>query len=81
MKGEVHAINAELGLVAIETPVGFTILEQTAPDFCVGDYVDWRSDEPRGTCEVRNASQGKITRAYFLHHRVPTTLLKANLQT
>jgi hypothetical protein len=80
MDGTVHSINPDLGLVAIDTMLGFSILEQTTPDFEVGDFVSWTPDCPSGSCDVRNVSRGRNARVYFQNHCVPGTFLKVNLQ-
>jgi len=80
VEGTVHAINAELGLVAVDTPHGFTIFEQTGPDFTIDDFVSWSPERPLGACEIRNISRGRTSRGYFQNHGVPGTFLKVNLK-
>jgi hypothetical protein len=80
MEGTVHSINADLGLVAIDTAGGFTILEQTGPDFEIDDFVSWTSERSLGAGDVRNVSRGRTSRVYFQNHGVPGTFLKVNLQ-
>jgi hypothetical protein len=80
MEGTVHAINSALGLVALDTHTGFTIVEQMGDDFEIGDFVTWTMDRPRGAGEVLNVSRGRTVRVYFQLHEVPGTFLKVNLQ-
>jgi hypothetical protein len=80
MEGTVHALNPEEGLVAIDTSGGFTVLEQTGPDFEVGDYVSWTPEQPLGSADARNLTRGRTARVYFLNHGVPGTFLKVNLK-
>jgi hypothetical protein len=80
VEGIVHAINAGLGLVALDTPRGYTILEQTGPDFEIGDRVSWTPDQPRDAGDAVNISRRRTVRVYFQNHAVPSTLLKVNLQ-
>ncbi|HEY8899800.1 MAG TPA: hypothetical protein VIM61_05265 [Chthoniobacterales bacterium] len=80
MEGTVHAINAEIGLVAIDTRMGYSILEQTGNDFEIGDHVTWSPDLARGAGDVRNTSRGRLVRVYFQNHGVPGTFLKVNLE-
>ena len=80
MEGTVHSINTDQGLVAIDTSHGFTIFEQTGPDFEIDDFVSWTSERPLGAGDVHNVSRGKTVRVYFQNHGVPGTFLKVNLQ-
>jgi len=80
MEGPVHAVNAEEGLVAIDTPAGFTVFEQSSQDFEEGDFVSWSPDRVLGGCDARNVSRGRTARVWFLNHGVPGTFLKVNLK-
>jgi hypothetical protein len=80
MEGSVHTINAEEGLVAIDTVAGFTVFEQSGQDFEEGDFVSWSPERVLGACDVRNISRGRTTRVWFLNHGVPGTFLKVNLK-
>lgn len=80
MKGTVHSLNPDLGLVAIDAPHGYSVCEQTGSDFEEGDFVSWSPERPLGMCTVRNVSRGRSTRVYFLNHDVPGTFLKVNMK-
>ncbi len=71
--------DATSGRVAIDTPAGFSIFEAGSGTFSEGDLVSWKPGASIGAHEVTNQSSGEICRGYFLNHRVPATLLKANL--
>ncbi len=71
--------DATSGRVAIDTPAGFSIFEIGSGTFSEGDLVSWKPDAPTGAHLVVNQSSGENCRGYFLNHRVPAALLKANL--
>jgi len=60
MEGSIHTINSQSELVAVDTTFGFSIFEQTSPDFEIGDFVNWTSDYASSAISTRNPQKDII---------------------
>lgn len=80
MEGMVARVNEAMGLAAVDTRIGYAILEQTGDEIREGDLLTWSPDEPLGLVRVLNVLTGRSVSVHFLHHRVPGTMVRVNLQ-
>lgn len=80
MKGIIAAANPQRGMVAVQTPNGYSVFENlSGAEFENGDQVQWEGDTSLGDTPLRNLSQGYSTTVYFQNHWVPPNQLKQQL--
>lgn len=80
MKGIVHYINQQRGIVAVITEQGYSIFEIISGDNVeVGDSVSWRDDTALGGEILTNHTQGDRYEVYFQNHHVHQSQLGQQL--
>lgn len=80
MKGIIAESNPARGLVAIQTPGGYSIFEnQSGSSFEMGDQVQWSNETSMGDTTLRNLSQEFSTEVYFQNHYVSHEQLRQQL--
>lgn len=81
MKGTVHYINHQRGMVAVLTEEGsYSIFELMGGDTVeVGDQVSWQNDTALGSENLSNRTQGERYEVYFQNHYVPESQLREQL--
>lgn len=80
MKGIVHYINQQRGMVAVLTEQGYSIFEIIGSDNIeVGDSVSWRDDTVLGGETLTNHTQGERYEVYFQNHHVHQSQLRQQL--
>lgn len=82
MKGTIHYINRNRGMVAVYTEHGYSIFELTSSGTVeVGDSVSWHEDTALGSGMVTNHTQGERYEVFFQNHHVNQSLLRQQLLT
>lgn len=79
MRGQVRVINPARGMVALQTPEGFTIIELTGDDVELGDVVAWEDATAMGGETYYNVTQGRPIEVYVQNHHVPGARLRQQL--
>lgn len=79
MRGQVRAINPARGIVAIETPGGFTIIELAGDEVELGDVLAWEDATALGGETYYNVTQGQVIEVYVQNHHVPRARLRQQL--
>jgi hypothetical protein len=81
MKGIVHFINRQSGMVAIATDGhGYTIIELLSDDeIDKGDQMWWANDTGLGREDYKNLTKNKMMHVYVQNHWVGTDGLRAQL--
>ena len=81
MKGTVHSMNPQRGMVAIETAGhGFTIIELLSDTHIeIGDLMEWSPDTGCGHQTYLNHTKGSRIQVYGQNHGVTPTLLRQQL--
>lgn len=79
MRGQVRAINPARGMVAIQTPDGFTIIELTGDDVELGDVIAWEDATAMGGETYYNVTQGRPIEVYVQNHHVSEARLRQQL--
>ena len=79
-RGIVSEINDQLGMVAIETEGGFTIVELTSPcDIARGHQIWWADDTGSGSQTYKNLTTGDAMEVMVSNHYVPRSQLRQQL--
>lgn len=80
MNGQIAKMNLARGMVAVNTPHGYSIFEMLSEnEFQVGDEVRWEDDVSHGDTLLVNESQGFSCVVYFQVHHVPASQLDQQL--
>ena len=80
MRGIVHHINQQRGMVAVLTEHGYSIFEVVGGDNVeVGDSVSWQDDTALGSEVLSNHTQGERYEVYFQNHHVHQSQLRQQL--
>ncbi len=81
MRGTIHALNPQRGMVAIKTEsADFSVFENlNGDDFEIGDEVSWPNDTALGDEPLTDHTQGFKTSVYFQNHSVPGGQLRQQL--
>jgi len=81
VKGTIHAINQNRGMVAVRTEEGsFSVFELLGGDpVSIGDSVSWKDDTGLGDELLTNHSEGARFEVYFQNHHIHPSQLRQQL--
>jgi len=80
MKGEVKAINARQGMIAVLTENGdYSIMELLGAEVELGQTLKWKGHHPLGSETILNVANGTNLDVYFQNHCVPENQLRQQL--
>lgn len=81
MKGLIHEINWQKGMVAVLTETeNFSVFEiQSDDNFEIGDEIFWEEHRPLGDCTIKNLSKNETSEVYFQNHWISSDNLKQQL--
>ena len=69
-RGVVEAVNRTLGMIAVLTDEGYTIIELLGYEAEVHDEVSWSDHLPLGGGSATNRTKGEVMDVYFQDHHV-----------
>lgn len=69
-RGVVEAVNRTLGMIAVLTDDGYTIIELLGYEAEVHDEVSWSDHLPLGGDSASNRTKGEVMDVYFQDHHV-----------